>query len=144
MDEKTLQKAMEFTAAEEGKRLKLYRCTAGKLTIGIGHNIEDNGISEAACELIFAEDMQEVVTDLRRIFPDFDGLPGNIQIVLCDMRFQLGANRFRGFKNMIAAVKAGNWLEMSKQMQDSNWYKQVPNRAARCLTLVRTVTNKES
>ena len=30
----------------EGLRLKPYRCTAGKLTIGVGRNLETKGLSE--------------------------------------------------------------------------------------------------
>lgn len=30
----------------EGLKLKPYQCTAGKLTIGVGRNIEDMGITE--------------------------------------------------------------------------------------------------
>ncbi|NBW16869.1 MAG: lysozyme, partial [Caulobacteraceae bacterium] len=29
----------------EGERLKPYRCTAGKLTIGVGRNLDDRGIT---------------------------------------------------------------------------------------------------
>ena len=36
----------KFTKLAEGLSLKPYRCPAGKLTIGYGHNLEANGISE--------------------------------------------------------------------------------------------------
>jgi len=32
---------------DEALRLKPYRCTAGKLTIGVGRNLDDRGISPA-------------------------------------------------------------------------------------------------
>lgn len=132
----TLKKQLE---AHEGKRLRLYKCTAGKQTIGIGHNIEDKGISPRVCDILFEEDIEEVLVDLKSIFPDFDTLPENIQLVLADMRFQLGGAGIRKFKKMIAAVLRGDWYEMIIQMKDSSWYNQTMHRADDLIQLIRKV-----
>ena len=130
-------KLREVITDHEGLKFKPYKCTAGKLTIGIGHNLDDRGVSPAVVNLMYEEDVTEVVADLKIIFTDFDDLPDDIQIVLADMRFQLGANRFRKFKKMIAAVKQSNWPEMIIQMKDSDWYKQTTNRANDLISMVR-------
>ena len=130
-------KLREVLTDHEGLKYKPYKCTAGKLTIGIGHNLDDRGVSPAVVDLMYDEDVTEVVADLKIIFTDFDDLPDDIQIVLADMRFQLGANRFRKFKKMIAAVKQSNWPEMIIQMKDSYWYKQTTNRANDLISMVR-------
>jgi lysozyme len=123
----------------EGMRLKPYKCPAGKLTIGIGRNIEDKGITEAeAFELLF-NDVNECIGDLWGIFPWFDKYPENIQLVLVDMRFQLGSKGFRGFRLMIRAVENMDWPEMIRQMRDSAWYGQTPNRANNLIRLVQKV-----
>ena len=127
----------EVLTDHEGLKYKPYKCTAGKLTIGIGHNLDDRGVSPAVVNLMYDEDVTEVVADLKIIFTDFDDLPDDIQIVLADMRFQLGANRFRKFRKMIAAVKQSNWPEMIIQMKDSDWYKQTTNRANDLISMVR-------
>ena len=54
-----LDKLKELIVKHEGERLDLYRCTAGKLTIGIGHNIQDKGISKAVSTLMFEEDIKK-------------------------------------------------------------------------------------
>ena len=123
----------------EGKRNKLYECSAGKMTIGIGHNIEDLGVSEAVINLMFEEDITGSIDDLAFIFDDFQSLPETVQHVLIDMRFQLGPGRFRGFKKMIAAAKDGDWPEMIRQMKDSAWYQQVPNRANNLIRMIEEV-----
>lgn len=121
----------------EGLRLKPYRCTEGELTIGVGHNLDSKGISEAAAYFIMKEDLDECEEDLHTIFPNqFKSFPEDIQIVLMDMRFQLGPSRFRGFKKMIQAVRDDNPREMIKQMRDSRWYRQTTKRAE---TLIRMV-----
>lgn len=131
-----LKKQMMY---HEGKRNKLYKCSAGKLTIGIGHNIEDNGVSDAVIDLMFQEDIYDVLEDLTGMFSEFNELPENIQLVLADMRFQLGGPRFRGFRNMISAAKTRDWSAMVREMKDSVWYRQVPNRANNLIAMVEEV-----
>lgn len=124
----------------EGLKLKPYRCTAGKLTIGVGRNIEDVGISEDEAMMMLENDIDACVDDLRGMFPDFDLFSNNIQHALIDMRFQLGPKRFRGFRMMNQAIKNKDWLKMIKQMKDSEWYSQAPNRANDLIRMVQQET----
>ncbi len=39
----------------EGLKLKVYKCTEGKQTIGIGRNLEDNPITQDECDIIFKD-----------------------------------------------------------------------------------------
>jgi len=112
----------------EGLKLKPYRCPAGKLTIGVGRNIEDNGITESEALYLLRMDIIRSKGELREIFNDFDDLPKKIQNVLVDMIFNLGKPRFLKFEKMIQAVKDENYEEMIKQMRDSKWCKQVKSR----------------
>jgi len=123
----------------EGLKLKPYRCPAGKLTIGIGRNLDDKGITESEAKDLLYNDLRECLYDLRGMFLEFDNLPENIQLVLVDMRFQLGPKRFRTFKKMIRAVDEKDWHEMIRQMKDSAWYGQVPNRANDLISMVEAV-----
>ncbi len=120
----------------EGIKYAPYLCTAGKTTIGIGHNLDDKGISKAVVELLYNEDVAEVESDLKAIFDDFYTLPEQIQLVLADMRFQLGYKGFRSFKLMINTVKDRNWPGMFLQMKNSDWYHQTPKRANDLLNMV--------
>ncbi|MFA6660842.1 MAG: lysozyme, partial [Bacilli bacterium] len=45
MEAKLMDRIKEQLVRHEGLRLKPYRCTADKLTIGIGRNLDDCGIS---------------------------------------------------------------------------------------------------
>ncbi|MFD2234837.1 glycoside hydrolase family protein, partial [Phaeospirillum tilakii] len=42
---------------DESLRLKPYRCPAGKLTIGIGRNLDDVGISREEAETLLDHDI---------------------------------------------------------------------------------------
>lgn len=136
MDHRKLKKML---IDHEGIKYAPYKCPAGKTTIGIGHNLDDKGISKAVVELLYAEDIAEVEEDLKAIFDDFDTLPGQIQLVLADMRFQLGRKGFLSFKRMINAVKDRNWHTMFLQMKNSDWYSQTPKRANDLLNMVLEV-----
>lgn len=113
----------------EGLRLKPYLCPAGKLTIGIGRNLEGKGITKQEAVMLLENDIQECLDDLTPLFDAFDTLPEPVRQVLVDMRFNLGPGRFRQFKKMIAAVNAHNFPQAAAQMKASRWYLQVGKRA---------------
>jgi lysozyme len=136
MDHKKLKKLL---IEHEGIKYAPYKCTAGKTTIGIGHNLDEKGVSKAVVNLMYEEDAAEVEADLRVIFNDFDTLPDPIQLVLADMRFQLGYGGFRSFKRMILAVKGRNLPGMIVQMKNSDWHSQTPRRVNDLISMVLEV-----
>ena len=114
----------------EGLRLKPYKCPAGKLTIGYGHNLEDNGLSQSVCEYILIEDIEEAKRNLYAIFTRdfFDSLSNNQKIALVDMMFNLGMSRFLTFKKFILAVKNKDFIKASAEIINSRAYQQNKSR----------------
>ncbi len=117
----------------EGLRLKPYRCTAGKLTIGIGRNLDDRGITEAEAQLMLRNDIAHVTDQLKDRLPWFDDgrLSWTRQKVLIDMAFNLGIDGLLGFRKTLAYVEAGRYAEASAEMLSSRWATQVGERARR-------------
>lgn len=114
----------------EGFRSTAYRCSAGKLTIGYGRNLEDKGISRSEARTLLRNDIAECEADLYKIFGKVLWRMGNDRrCVLLDMRFNLGYAGFRGFKRMIRAVKREHFAIAAYEMKDSVWYGQVGNRS---------------
>ena len=113
----------------EGLEKKAYRCPAGKLTVGVGRNLEDKGLTEEEALFLLRNDIAECEDDLRSIFTEYDALDESRKRALIDMRFNLGPSRFRQFKKMIAAVKEKDFSRAADEMKDSNWYRQVGKRA---------------
>jgi lysozyme len=129
----------------EGIRLKPYRCSADKLTIGIGRNLEAKGITLDEAHFLLECDIQECVLDLvmgEGLFPDFYDLPEELQRVLVDMRFNLGSAGFRSFSRMIEAVKCRDWQAMKREMMESRWYGQVGGRGANLVEMVEEVIER--
>jgi lysozyme len=133
-----INRLMRRLEQDEGFRDKPYHCPAGKLTIGIGWNIEDVPMRYSEARFRLKNDIEDCVTDLRKLLENFDDLPAMIQEVLVNMRFQLGPGGIRGFKQMLGAVRAWDFERMKKEMKDSAWYRQTTNRAERLIHDVDT------
>jgi lysozyme len=135
MDMNRLMRTLE---QDEAFRRSPYRCTSGKLTIGIGWNIDDVPMRYSEARFRLRNDIDECVSDLENIFSgQWPTLPDAIQEVLINMRFQLGEGGFRGFRKMIGAVKGWDFEKMAEQMRDSRWHKQTTNRAERLIHAVK-------
>lgn len=115
----------------EGVEHKPYKCTAGYLTIGVGRNIEERGLSDDEIDYILSNDVNIATDELVDTFDWYADLSDVRQRVVVDMVFNLGMPRFKQFQNMISAIEAGDWSEAAAQMMDSRWAKQVGARAER-------------
>jgi lysozyme len=116
---------------DEGERLRLYKCSAGKWTIGYGRNVEDRGITKAEALYLLENDITQAEFDASVLFPSFARLSDNRKAVLVNMALNLGRDRLAGFKDFRQAVEAGAWEQAAAEMLDSKWAKQTGNRAIR-------------
>ena len=122
---------------DEGKRLKPYRCTEGFLTIGVGRNLEANGISEATARQMLEEDIADREAGLDRNAPWWRSLSDARQRALVNMAFQLGVTGLMEFKNTLAALQIGSYERAYREALDSEWAKQTPERAERVARMLR-------
>jgi lysozyme len=112
----------------EGLRLKPYKDTVGKLTIGVGRNLE-KGITEAEAMVLLDNDIISVFDDLDRYCPWWRRMSEARQMVLADMCFNLGIKRLMGFMKTLSAMQSGRYEVAAVEMLDSLWAKQVGRRA---------------
>jgi lysozyme len=122
----------------EGFRDRPYRCTAGKLTIGFGRNLDDVGLRKHEAEVLLRSDVADVVTALDRAHPWWRTMPEGPRRALVNMAFQLGMTRLSQFRNMLAALERGDWPEARRQALDSRWARQTPNRAAEVADMIHS------
>lgn len=91
MEPSIMNQAKAQLVRHEGLRLKPYRCTAGKLTIGVGRNLEDKGISQQEAYELLENDIRECEVQLLTEIPDiYLSLDINRKVVLINMCFNLG------------------------------------------------------
>ena len=138
MTETLMNRIKAQLVRHEGLRLKPYRCTAGKLTIGIGRNLEDRGISQKEAYVMLERDILDFEQQLLNEIPDvYNGLDEVRQSVLLNMCFNLGIKGLLEFKNTLAFIDAGDWERAANGMLASKWAKQVGKRAIELSELMR-------
>lgn len=121
---------------DEGVVLTLYKCSAGKNTIGVGRNVDDRGITDDESDYLLSNDIDLCVKELEGTFPWFQTLSDTRQRVMVNMCFNLGLSRLMGFRKFLAAMEAGEWETAGVEMLDSKWARQVGPRSTRLRDLV--------
>ena len=148
-----LEEWCERLILHEGMVLKPYYCPRGKLTIGVGRNLEDNplsleekkalgdymhGITENGAKMLLRNDIYRCYNALKKIVQNYDDLDSDRQYALLDMCFQLGVKGLRKFHNMLAAVNKKNFIMAAYECLNSQYAKQTPKRAKRIARTLKT------
>ena len=129
-----MSKLEDMLIRHEGLKLMPYHCTAGKLTIGIGRNIQDRGINEAEARIMCQNDIQEITVRLVK-YSWFTRLSDVRKDVIVDMAF-MGVQRLLGFKKMIEALSREDYKAAAAEMLESKWAKQVGVRATELASMM--------
>jgi lysozyme len=131
-------KLVEELERDEGCRLKPYEDSLGILTIGIGRNLRDVGISKTEAYILLHNDIERATVNLDQYLPWWRTLDETRQRVLMNMVFNLGIHRLLDFRRTLASIQGSNFEQAAKEMLDSAWAKQVGPRAIRLSERVRT------
>jgi lysozyme len=137
MTPSTLALFRKVLIEEEGMEFKPYRCPSGKLTIGVGRNLDDVGISEPEALFLLETDIKRCAMEAEKNLPWFPLLTPTRQIVILSMIFNLGLRNFLEFEKMIKAVSEQNYALAAKEMLASRWAQQVGNRAKDLAVLMK-------
>lgn len=127
VDELWYKDALTVLEIDEEIRFKPYPDSEGKLTIGIGRNLTDKGITHQTVYQMFEEDMYSAYSDVCFIFGSsaFALWSDARKVAVTSLLFNLGCHRFLSFTNMIAAIKGADWNRAADELLDSQWAKQV-------------------
>lgn len=139
----------------EGFRSRPYRDTAGHMTIGHGRNLDAIGIR--ACEkemfggrevvrrvtrehaaVMLHNDIQAALSEGTRRFPWIANLDAVRQDAFINLAFNMGAGKLARFKKTLAAAERGDWDEAARELLDSNYARQVGDRAVELSEQLRT------
>lgn len=106
----------------------------GILTIGIGRNLEDDGIDVGEAYHLCNNDIDDkVVAALDRAAPWWNQLDEVRQRALANMCFNMGIPRLLKFRNMLGAVQLKNWERVVAELKYTPWHAQVGVRAERLM-----------
>jgi len=122
----------------EDLRLKPYRDSVGKLSIGVGRNLDDVGISREEALLLLDNDILRAQTAVIRELPWAVELDSARFEVLINMAFNMGIGGLLGFRKFLAELQDRHFEAAAKEMLDSRWAEQVGRRAEELAQIVRT------
>ena len=137
-DRSERQKMIRQLRLHEGERLFPYKCTAGRLTIGVGRNLDDRGITAEESAYLLSNDLDDYWERLEDALPWVSELDPVRQRVLLDMAFNLGMGGLLGFRKTLAAIKGKEYERAAGMMLDSRWATQVGYRAKRLSRMMFT------
>lgn len=113
----------------EGMVCSLYKCSQNKFTIGVGRNLEDNGITESEAIYLLENDIKRVMQRLDGLWKVWRTFPEPAQIVCIDIAFNCGVQSWMGFRKTRAYMELGEWEKASKELLNSKYANQVGPRA---------------
>jgi lysozyme len=113
----------------EGLKLKMYKCPAGYWTIGYGHNIEVEGISQKIANILLEDKVNYIASTLSGIISCWDKLNQARRDALINMAFNMGIAGLLKWKNTLKAMKDERWEDAYNLIISSLWHGQVGKRA---------------
>lgn len=153
----SLQQAVNFIMPSEGLRLKAYKDSRQIPTVGYGFNLRRGGLAKArlaalglkyedvrwgkvsltpeqAYQLLTWDVLDAVNAAVRIVGEEFWSHPVSVQIAVTDLIYNLGPSGFYDFKRARAALNAGDYRAMARELLRSPWARQVgPGRAQKIL-----------
>jgi lysozyme len=144
-----LAKLREQLKIDEGVKYEVYDDHLGYKTFGIGHLVkttdEEYGapvgtpVSEERVNSVFDEDVETYINESKKVFSNLEDMPQEVQQVIVNMCFNMGAPRLSQFKKFIKAIHDEDWKTASVEMLDSRWAKQVGERANRLSDRIKAI-----
>ena len=138
------EQAREMLELDEGnteypidcKTGKKVEAPLGRVTIGIGHNLQDNPLSEEVILFLFYIDLKHAYQTAQSLVPGLLELERNRRLAIVNMAFNLGYHRLKGFESMLEAVNDGRWEHAAHHARNSHWFVQVGDRAKRVVLML--------
>ena len=129
-----MNELIESIKRHEGYRGTCYKDSLGIETIGYGSKLP---ITKIEAELLLKHRLNNMIKELQSYKPFIINLPNNIQEVLYEMAYQLGIGSLLKFKNMWKALENQDIEGMIKEMRNSKWYRQTPNRVEELIKKIK-------
>jgi lysozyme len=134
------EQLLEMLKRHEGVRSKVYLCSAGYETIGVGRNISKSGmgLSDDEVDYLLQNDIERVIKELSAEYRWFNSLDDVRKDAMIDISFNLGATRLRGFKRALAAMEVADYKTAAKEFLDSKWSRDVKGRSHELAHMIET------
>jgi len=136
-----MSKLTEMLRRHEGVETHAYKCTSGKITVGVGRNIDPDGglgLSDDEIDVLLENDIDRSIKELGAAFNWFSDLNEARRDAMIDLAFNMGLTRLTGFKKALAAMAEANYDTAAAEFMDSKWASQVKDRAIEICAMIKT------
>jgi len=136
-----MSKIIEMLRKHESVETHAYECSANKITVGVGRNIDKDGgigLSNDEIDYLLANDIKRVNGELLRSFDWFNSLDQVRKDAMIDLCFNIGLPRMKGFKKALSAMDGVDYDTAATEFLDSRWAKQVGSRAVTITNMIRS------
>ena len=129
---------IDLLIRHEGIKLKPYHCTSGKLTIGIGRNLEDRGITKEEAIYLLNNDIHSFHEQLLDKFSFYKYLEGARRDAVLNLAFNMGVHSPSKFVKALSYMEEKQYDKAADEFMDSRWSEQVGDRAVEVTEIIRT------
>ena len=133
-----LTNLVDTLARHEGVRRLVYEDSLGVLTIGVGRNLQDVGLSDDEIYYLLKNDIRRCETELDNAFRWYKDLDQVRQEAMINLCFNVGITKLRKFKLALRAMEARDYNDAADEFLDSLWATQVGQRAVEVAEMIRT------
>jgi lysozyme len=139
LDAEQRDRLTQYLIISEGIRLKPYRDTVGKWTIGIGRNLTDVGLSRLEAHDLCRHDIDRAYIALVGKYAWFQDQDPVRQVVLTELCFNMGSQRLAQFVNTLRAFERKDYAAAAEGLKASKWFRQVQaSRSSRLIAMTLT------
>jgi len=129
----------------EGFKTRPYKDSKGLWTVGVGHLIGDGKslpkefdreFSREEIQALYEEDFKEHKKAAEKI-PGYNNLNEKGQTALIDLTFNMGPSWYKKWPMLVKQLEAGDIEGAARNLEGSDWYKQVKSRGPEVVALLR-------
>jgi GH24 family phage-related lysozyme (muramidase) len=148
----------------EGRKPSVYEDSAGNPTVGVGFNLnrpdaraklqavgadydavlKGQPLSNQQIESLLNTDINTAIAGSKRVVPSFPQQPSIVQLVVANMVFNMGVQKFTQFAKFKQALEAHDYARAADEMQRSQWFHQVGRRGRELTQKVRQLAQPSS
>ena len=134
-------KLFEMLRRHEGVKQFAYRCTANKITIGVGRCVDEDGgigLCDAEIDFLLSNDVDRVEVELENNFSWYKNLNDARKDAMVSIAFNLGLTRLLKFEKALGFMAGGDYIMAGMEFDNSLWSKQVGARAEELCQMIET------
>lgn len=127
----TYEEFRQHILKEEGSSSTPYRLH-GKWHIGMGHRLHNKVpryLTQAQIEDLFRIDLEKAYNVALAEIPNYYQHPKAVRLIIVALIYNLGESGFHNFFKFKVAIKNCNYKLAARELSNSLWAKQLPNRA---------------